>query len=90
MAASADIGQYFGEYGEKVFDLQSVAYLGDDGNFMFRFVDGDMSKNVLTDNAGVKIRSGFTKESFDWKNPAVWVKWGTYNIQGFLPVKSGK
>ena len=89
MAASADIGQYFGEYGEKVFDLQSVASLGDDGNFMFRFVDIDMSKNVLTDNVGVKIRSGFTKESFDWKNPALWTSFDKYRIKGFFAIKLG-
>ena len=89
VAASADVGQYIGTPDEKILSHQSAGYLGDDGKFVFHFVDGDMSKNVQTYNAGVKYGSGYTKESFDWKNPAVWVKWGTYNIQGFLPVKSG-
>ena len=81
VAASADFGQF-----SDILKRQTVGYLRDDGSFVFRY----WSKNVLTNNAGVKIKTGYiSKAEYDWRNPALWTSYYAYFVQGFSPIKAG-
>ena len=61
-----------------------------DGNFIFKWKDGNLLKMVLTNNDGSFIKSGFVAgASTNWQDSSSWSN-GGYSISNFQGSTGGK